>query len=561
MKQRVKNFFFPPSGAPLWLKILPYAVLGFATMFLLVGGAYAWDYTNSPPFCGETCHTMPPEYTSYLTSPHARINCTECHIGRSYLATQVTRKAGDLQHVTKTLFHDYEFPITADDMRPARESCERCHFPEKFSDDSLRVIRSFTSDKFNTPNDTYLVLKTGGGSKRQGLGKGIHWHIENPIYYYPTDKEEQDIPYVRIVNEDGTTQEYVDVESGFDPASVDPSQLKEMDCITCHNRITHLVLQPEQSVDKAIANGLIDASLPEFRRQAVEILRAPYNTTQEAVIRIGSIEEFYKTYYPDIYTEKQSEIQTSIQTVQEIYTASVYPEQKSDWNTHPNNIGHKFSPGCFRCHDGKHLNADQEAIRLECNLCHSIPRLSGPTNFVTDIEISTGPEPESHQNPNWMALHRDAFDTTCSNCHDTSDPGGTSNTSFCSNSICHGSVWTYVGFDAPALRQALQGQLPEPAPAVEIPAEEPLTYNDTIGPLLQARCAACHGGEAPVVGLDLTSYATAMKGSANGLVILPGEAQNSPLVIKQSSEQPHFTQLNPDELQLLVDWIQSGAPE
>ena len=75
--QRLKLFFFPPEGSPRWVRVLPYAVLGVLTLLLLTGSAFAWDYTNSPTFCGTTCHTMPPEYTAYLTSPHARIDCVD----------------------------------------------------------------------------------------------------------------------------------------------------------------------------------------------------------------------------------------------------------------------------------------------------------------------------------------------------------------------------------------------------------------------------------------------------------------------------------------------------
>ena len=57
------------------------------------------------------------------------------------------------------------------------------------------------------------MLKTGGGSKRHGLGKGIHWHIENQVYYLPTDPEEQDIPFVRVVNDDGSVTDYIEVGS------------------------------------------------------------------------------------------------------------------------------------------------------------------------------------------------------------------------------------------------------------------------------------------------------------------------------------------------------------
>ena len=108
---------------------------------MLTGSAYAWEYTNSPPFCGETCHTMPPEYTAYLTSPHARIDCVDCHIGKGFIATRITRKAGDISHVISSWpSRATSFQSAPDDLRPARETCELCHFPEKFSDDSLREI-------------------------------------------------------------------------------------------------------------------------------------------------------------------------------------------------------------------------------------------------------------------------------------------------------------------------------------------------------------------------------------------------------------------------------------
>ena len=167
LRRALRNFFFPPAGSPRWARILPYATLGALTLIVLIAAVYGWDYTNSPSFCGTACHTMPPEYTAYLVSPHARIDCVECHIGRGFIATRITRKAGDLQHVIATLFHTYEFPIRAESLRPARETCERCHSPDKFSDDSLRAILHFGEDRENTPTTTYIVLKTGGGSRRE----------------------------------------------------------------------------------------------------------------------------------------------------------------------------------------------------------------------------------------------------------------------------------------------------------------------------------------------------------------------------------------------------------
>ncbi len=405
-----------------------------------------------------------------------------------------------------------------------------------------------------------MILKTGGGSKRQGLGKGIHWHIENRVLYYSSDLEQQIIPYVRVYNDDGTYSEFVDIESGFDPSSIKETDLKDMDCITCHNRITHLVPMPEVSVDSSINLKLIDVGIPEIRRQSIEVLRGAYTSETQGLNRIAALDDFYKSYYPDYYSQNQEKIQTAIKAVQDIYTSSVYLDQKSDWNTHPNNVGHRYTPGCFRCHDGKHLDANNESVPLECNLCHSIPVVAGAQDFVTDIEISRGPEPESHLSSNWIGLHRDAFDSTCSTCHNTSNPGGTDNTSFCSNSACHSNVWEFAGFNAPKLREILQSQIPPtPTPSAPI-GGSPLTYEATFGPLLKSRCGACHtpGG---MMGLDLTSYAGLMKGGTNGSVIVSGDPANSLIVQKQSQPAGHFGQLDAQELEALKQWIQQGAPE
>jgi nitrate/TMAO reductase-like tetraheme cytochrome c subunit len=558
--KRLHDFFLPPAGAPTWVRVLPYALLGVLTLILLTGAAYAWDYTNSPKFCGTTCHTMPPQYTAYLNSPHARIDCVDCHIGKGFIATKITRKAGDIRHVTRTMFHNYTFPIRADDLRPARETCELCHNPDKFSDDKLREIQHFANDLYNTPQTIYLSMKTGGGNQRQGLGRGIHWHIQNKVYYLPTDPEEQQIPYVKVVNNDGSTTEYTDINSGVNAATVDTSKLKEMDCITCHNRITHLVPTPEDTVDGLISRGLVSAAIPEIRRKAVEVYSQVYDTTEKGVIGIGGLENYYQTYYPDYYAANTQTIKNAISALQTAYGDSVYPEQNSNWTTHPNNIGHKDSPGCFRCHDGKHLNSDNKAIRLECNLCHSVPTVAGPNDYVTKVEISRGPEPTTHLNPNWISLHNKAFNPTCEKCHTTDDAGGTSNTSFCSNSACHGNVWKYAGFDAPALREILLPQIPPTPTPAPLPTGGALTYDETIGALFQSRCGNCHG-ENGLQGLNLTTYQTAMAGGQSGPAIVPGDPNGSLLVQKQSGSEPHFYQLNSEELKLVVDWISAGAPE
>ena len=135
IKTWLKKFFFPSDNAPRWQVILPYAVLGLLTLTVIVAGTYGWNYTNSPNFCADGCHTMPPQGATYAVSPHANILCTECHIGRAFVGTQLSRKVQDVRELYAMVTASYEFPIRAKHLFPARETCEQCHLPEKFSDD------------------------------------------------------------------------------------------------------------------------------------------------------------------------------------------------------------------------------------------------------------------------------------------------------------------------------------------------------------------------------------------------------------------------------------------
>ncbi|HEX5807998.1 MAG TPA: NapC/NirT family cytochrome c [Anaerolineales bacterium] len=558
LRERLARFFFPAPGSPRWMLILPYAVLGVLTLLVIGGGVYSWEYSNSPQFCGTACHTMPPQDTAYKLSPHANVTCEECHIGRTSFVNQLTRKSQGLHELYYTVFNLYEYPIRAKALRPARDTCEKCHQPETFSDDSLRVISKFDDDLHNTESKIYLILKTGGGAKREGLGRGIHWHIVNRVEYYPLDELDQKIPYVRIYNDDGTTTEYVDVESDFDPKTLDESLLVPMDCVTCHNRITHEFAYPDESVNVAMGRGLIDPDIPEIRKRAVVALTAEYATRGDALAAFDGLETYYRS--TDYYSGHEEQISSAVQALKDIYDRTVFHEQQINWGTHPNNLGHINSPGCFRCHDGKHLDNELQAVRLECNVCHSIPVVAGTDDFVTSIEISRGPEPESHLNPNWISLHNEAFSPSCSTCHTMEDPGGTSNTSFCSNSACHGSAYTFAGFDAPKLREILKDQLPPPEPVAETPVLEGApTFENYVAPLLASKCTGCHG-ELATGGLNMLTYADLMDGSANGPVVVAGDASSS-LLFEVQSTGKHFANLTAEELELIKQWIEAGAPE
>ena len=445
------NLFFPPGHWPLWMRLSPFVLSGGLFLVVLFLSVNAWEYTNSPEFCGTGCHTMPPEYAAYQASPHAEVKCVECHIGREFVGNQFARKLGDVRHVAAMISKSYEYPIEIKSMRPATEICERCHSPEKFSDDSQRIVVSYQPDLENTRYVTYLNMRTGGGTVRQGLGKGIHWHIQNQVYYYATDGDDQQVPYVKVVNpEDGSTSEYVDVRSGFDPYQVQEEDLKRMDCITCHNRISHAIPQPEEAVDTALFRQRIPASIPEIRLKAVEALHASYNSNEEAMNGIARLSDFYRETYPDFYDGNSGAISQAVSVLQEIYAQSVFPDQKVNWDTHRNNLSHT---GCFRCHDGNHLDISGRAIRLECNLCHAIPVTAGPGDEIVNLAVDNRHRPQSHASPSWIALHEYVYDEndeneTCSSCHEgAANYAAADDASFCANSACHGSGAVQVNLD------------------------------------------------------------------------------------------------------------------
>ncbi len=452
----IKNFFLPSSDSKTVIRVLPLVAVAFIIIVVFAVANYAWEESNQITFCGLTCHTMPPEYVTQQHSIHTNVACEDCHMGRDRLAVLIPRKIRySWQTGSAMVFNTYEYPIYAKNMAPARQACENCHKPEQFSTDALVELKHFVADEANTLNTTTLVVHTGGGTARQGLGFGIHWHIENPVYYYATDKLQQDIPYIAVQNADGTRTEYIDTESGFDPASIQPGDLRTMDCITCHNRTAHQITSPSDTADELLGRGLVSASIPNIKQKAVDVLSVAYPDEAAALDGIAALDSYYQSSYADFYAKNADLLKSAITEIQTAYERTNFPDQKVDWQTHPDNIGHIDSPGCFRCHDGKHLTAAKQAIRLECNLCHSIPVSTGPTKLVTNIEISRGPEPGSHQNSNWISLHGQTFDETCEGCHNTADAGGVSNTSFCSNSLCHGAKYTFAGFDAPKLRELL----------------------------------------------------------------------------------------------------------
>ncbi len=344
-------------------------------IFIIVDTYKAYEFSESVSFCGQTCHkVMGPEFTAYKNSPHARVACVNCHVG-SGVDWYIRSKLSGVRQLYGVMFNTYHRPIETPikNLRPAQETCEQCHWPEKFFGAIEKDKEYFLSDEKNTAWTTRMLLLVGGGSGPKG--KGIHWHmnIDNKIFYVTTDKEHQTIPWVKITHGDGTEETYVDTESKATVANPPAGEMRKMDCMDCHNRPSHNFNAPYKTVNEAMSVGLIDKSLPFIKSEAVKALDTEYPSQEEAAISIKQkLEEFYKNKYPQVYADQKKSLDKSISTIIKIYRENIFPDMKTSWKSHPENIGHLTSTGCFRCHDNKHKRADGKVLSNDCTTCHSI---------------------------------------------------------------------------------------------------------------------------------------------------------------------------------------------
>lgn len=338
-------------------------VLLFTTVMIYQG----YHFTESPQFCGQVCHSvMQPEFTTYQHSPHARLSCAECHIG-SGASWYVKSKVSGLRQVYAMARKNYSRPILTPvkNLRPAQDTCEQCHWPSKFVGNLDRSYVHYLTDASNTPFTVRLLLKVGGGDASHGPVGGIHWHMNvgNRVEYVARDELHQVIPWVRVTNRQGESHEYKTADFKPDPGK---DVIHVMDCMDCHNRPSHIFQSPDAAVNLALSLGRLDPAMPGIKKAAMEALTASYATAAEAMQKIAAT---LQARYPADTRTLQA-----IAAVQSIYNDNFFPEMNTNWKTHPNNLGHKEFPGCFRCHDGEHKSADGKlSIKAnDCGTCHVI---------------------------------------------------------------------------------------------------------------------------------------------------------------------------------------------
>jgi hypothetical protein len=369
-------------------------------MLSAVGSYNAFNFTESVVFCGETCHgVMKPELTTHDHGPHARVACVACHVGPG-VGWFVRSKLSGSYQVYSVMFNKYPRPIGTPikNLRPARETCEQCHWPQKFSGDLDRTFNYFQGDASNSPYSIRLSIKVGGADPTRGRVGGIHWHmvVGNKVEYIATDEARQKIPWVRITDQLGVVTVFKTKNFTND---VSKMEIRTMDCMDCHNRPSHRYVPPDKAVNLAMELGQIDRTIPWIKTNAVYVLTRKYDNDTQARDGIA-------TALADRYPNDQR-IHDVIPVVQQIYRDNFFPEMKANWSVYPDNLGHMIWPGCFRCHDGNHKADDGRIVKAnDCNACHTI------------LAQGSGAELEQMTPGGQQFKHTGGdYDLSCSDCH------------------------------------------------------------------------------------------------------------------------------------------------
>ncbi|GAB4329519.1 MAG: NapC/NirT family cytochrome c [Candidatus Zixiibacteriota bacterium] len=359
-------------------RILSFVAIGTA-VFAFVGATVYQSvlFMDTTQFCGEVCHSvMEPELTSYRNSPHARVPCVECHIGEG-ANWYVKSKLSGLGQVVAVTFDTYDRPIPTpiENLRPARETCEQCHWPEKFHSSKLVVNSHFREDSANSMYKNVLLMKTGGGSAHEGGTEGIHWHmnIKNRIEYVAADKERDTILYIHMTDLEGRQTEFVYDNTEIPIDSLRKLPRRVMDCMDCHNRPSHTYEVPEVAVDLSLVTGEISTDLPYIKREGVRIITEPYESQEAAERDIRTkLRAFYHKEFPTLAASRAADIEKAADVLTKIYKRNVFPRMNIEWGTYPNFIGHTYSNGCFRCHDEEHTSPEGLTISQDCGACHTL---------------------------------------------------------------------------------------------------------------------------------------------------------------------------------------------
>jgi mono/diheme cytochrome c family protein len=118
--------------------------------------------------------------------------------------------------------------------------------------------------------------------------------------------------------------------------------------------------------------------------------------------------------------------------------------------------------------------------------------------------------------------------------------------------------------DATAVASGEATPVPEAAAATGAAA---VSFSQDVVPILEHRCAMCHGGGTALGGWDASGYDTVVNSGDHQPMVVPGDPARSILAQKVlgtysvGSIMPPSGKMPDEEIQAIVDWIEAGAPD
>ncbi|MBR6460534.1 MAG: NapC/NirT family cytochrome c [Verrucomicrobia bacterium] len=365
-------------------------VLGISGAVLCLAAINAYHWTEDDEFCGELCHvTMEPENVAHKDSPHANVACVECHVGPgidAYAYAKINGIRQLAQNVTKTYHTPIHVPVSAmygkhlDGKTKTEHTCMSCHWNPKYVGNKEKSFTHFLKNEEDLKASLRMSIKVGGCDPKTGIVGGAHSHVtpngKKLEFITDNDKRNGEIVWIRQTFEDGKTKIYTNGEE----VDTKKQTVFTMGCMDCHNRPAHRYASPVTAVDMALELGTLPLELGEnVKYTVIELLTGEYETKEEAMKAIK--DGLTEMYGGDAEAEEEEEnaepanehLEQAIKTVQNIYSRNIFPAMKASWQAYPDNIGHKESIGCARCHNESLVDAEEgEPVRNGCQDCHLI---------------------------------------------------------------------------------------------------------------------------------------------------------------------------------------------
>ncbi len=341
-----------------------------------VGGSYKGiTYLESDEFCGGACHTvMGPQAIAHENSPHAKVECVDCHVGGGAGAFAEAKLAGS-RRLWAALTDSYSRPITGvgHQLRPVREMCENCHESSRWIGFKERTFNYFSAVEDNAPRSLRMLVKVGGTKPGSTRGQGIHYHMssERKLEFAAEDESLDDIAWVQVTEPDGEVRTYR--KRSLDDETLAQLERYEMDCIDCHSRPAHQFNSATDIMNELLGDGRLTPKLPYIKKVGTQLLEAEYETQGEGIEAIAAgLTDFYRAEYPDTLQDSQEWIAGAVDELQTEYRKNFFPEMGVRWDVYRQRIGHRDSNGCFRCHNDTLATPDGRTIFSTCTRCHVI---------------------------------------------------------------------------------------------------------------------------------------------------------------------------------------------